>query len=289
MEIRRVAVIYDDRERPETTGVYCRRALESLVEVVHFRPDALATIPDHGFDLYLNIDDSLAYHLPAGLHPCAWWAIDTHLNFEWCREKAAGFDLVFAAQRDGAARLEAEGIAPAQWLPLACDPEIHRRHEVEKLHDVAFVGNIFPGPRAELLERLHRRRTARRSCSATGSTWQPIARPRSCSTRRRITSSTRQSASGSPPRGEPRPWPGTRNGIGCRRCWNGSVGSSPGTDQSRRPPVLGAGLPTPPTAGPKVSRHPQQRPISPGASPHFPPIRPPTRAITSSPGRSCWP
>ena len=34
MEIRRVAVIYDDRERPETTGVYCRRALESLVEVV---------------------------------------------------------------------------------------------------------------------------------------------------------------------------------------------------------------------------------------------------------------
>jgi hypothetical protein len=157
VEIRRVAVIYDDRQRPETTGVYCCRALESLVEVVHFRPEVLAAIPDRGFDLYLNIDDSLAYHLPRGLRPCAWWAIDTHVNFDWSREKAAGFDLVFAAQRDGAARLAAEGIAPATWLPLACDPEIHRRHEVEKVHDIAFVGNLFPGPRAELIELLRRR------------------------------------------------------------------------------------------------------------------------------------
>src|SRR5438105_8962270 len=87
MEIRRIAVIYDDRERPETTGVYGRRALESLVEVVHFRPDELAALPDRGFDLYLNIDDGLEYHLPAELHPCAWWAIDTHLNVDWCRHK----------------------------------------------------------------------------------------------------------------------------------------------------------------------------------------------------------
>ena len=29
MDIRRVALIFDDRPRPETTGVYCRRALES--------------------------------------------------------------------------------------------------------------------------------------------------------------------------------------------------------------------------------------------------------------------
>ena len=42
METRRVAVIYDDRDRPETAGVYCRRALEGLVDVTHFRPDQLA-------------------------------------------------------------------------------------------------------------------------------------------------------------------------------------------------------------------------------------------------------
>lgn len=54
MEIRRVALIYDDRERPETTGVYCRRALESLVDVVHFRPDEVNAVPDHGFDFDLK-------------------------------------------------------------------------------------------------------------------------------------------------------------------------------------------------------------------------------------------
>jgi len=82
MEIRRVAVIYDDRDRPETTGVYCRRALEGLVDVAHFRPDQLADIPRKGFDLFLNIDDGLEYHLPDELHRSAWWAIDTHLNFD---------------------------------------------------------------------------------------------------------------------------------------------------------------------------------------------------------------
>src|SRR5580692_3952360 len=107
MDIRRVAVIFDDRQRPETTGVYCRRALESLVDVVHFRPDELPSIPSGAFGLYLNIDDGLEYQLPDTLCPSAWWAIDTHLNYEWCREKSKHFDFVFAAQRDGAARLQA--------------------------------------------------------------------------------------------------------------------------------------------------------------------------------------
>jgi GT2 family glycosyltransferase/tetratricopeptide (TPR) repeat protein/2-polyprenyl-3-methyl-5-hydroxy-6-metoxy-1,4-benzoquinol methylase len=157
MMIRRVALIYDDRPRPETTGYYCRRALESLVEVVHFRPDELADIPRPGFDLYLNIDDSLFYHLPTELHPAIWWAIDTHLNFARSREKSLGFDLVFAAQRDGAEQLRRDGITSAVWLPLGCDPDIHRKHDVAKQFDVGFVGHIFPGPRAELLELIRRR------------------------------------------------------------------------------------------------------------------------------------
>ena len=157
MKIGRVALIYDDRPRPETTGVYCRRALESLVEVVHFRPDELSAIPTQGFDLYLNIDDGLRYHLPAALHPCACWVIDTHMDFGWCLEKARGFDLVFAAQRDGTEQLRGAGIDSAAWLPLACDPEIHCKHDVLKAYDVAFVGNVFPGPRADLLNLVRRR------------------------------------------------------------------------------------------------------------------------------------
>ena len=31
MEIRRVALIYDDRDRPETTGVYCRALLSGCL------------------------------------------------------------------------------------------------------------------------------------------------------------------------------------------------------------------------------------------------------------------
>jgi GT2 family glycosyltransferase/tetratricopeptide (TPR) repeat protein/2-polyprenyl-3-methyl-5-hydroxy-6-metoxy-1,4-benzoquinol methylase len=157
MDVRRVALIFDHKARPETTGIYCRRALGKLVEVEHFLPGETSRIPRQGFDLYLNVDDGLEYHLPPDLHPCAWWAIDTHLNFTWCRQKARGFDFIFAAQRDGAARLRDEGVASAVWLPLACDPELHCKHDVTKEYDVAFVGNVFPGPREDLLELVRRR------------------------------------------------------------------------------------------------------------------------------------
>jgi len=97
------------------------------------------------------------YGLPPELHPSVFWAIDTHVNFDSCLRRARGFDLVFAAQRDGADRLRQAGIPSADWLPLACDPEIHRKHEVAKQHDVAFVGNSFPGPREELLALIRRK------------------------------------------------------------------------------------------------------------------------------------
>ena len=77
MSIERVALIYDDTDRPDTTGVYCRRALERLVAVEHFQAAELERIPSQGFDLYLNIDDGLRYQLPDKLRPAAWWTIDT--------------------------------------------------------------------------------------------------------------------------------------------------------------------------------------------------------------------
>lgn len=156
MSIRKVAVIFDNQARPDTTGVYCRRALGQLVEVEHFLPTDLSRLPRRGFDLYLNIDDGLEYRFPADLRPCAFWAIDTHLQWDWYATKAPDFDHVFAAQRDGAFRLRRAGLV-ADWLPLACDPDIHRKHDLPKAYDVCFVGHIFPGPRADLLERIRRR------------------------------------------------------------------------------------------------------------------------------------
>lgn len=117
----------------------------------------LGRIPRQGLDLYLRIDDGLDYRLPAALTPSAFWAIDTHLDFDACLAQAYDFDWVFAAQRDGAERLRQSGIASARWLPLACDPEIHARHDVAKTIDVCFVGNLFPGPRSELVALLQRR------------------------------------------------------------------------------------------------------------------------------------
>jgi O-antigen biosynthesis protein len=152
MNIRRVAVIFDNQVRPDTTGVYCRRALGQLVEVEHFLPVELARVPVEGFDLYLFIDDGLEYPLRADLRPSAWWAIDTHLSPDWCGERAGNFDFVFAAQRDGAELLRRAGHASACWLPLACDPEFHRRHQGPKAFDISFVGHLFPGPRSELVE-----------------------------------------------------------------------------------------------------------------------------------------
>src|SRR4051794_1117817 len=140
MPIRRVAAIFDDRTRPDTTGVHVRRALAELVEVVHFRPEQVDSIPAAGFDLYLSIDDDTEHLLTPSLRPRAFWTIDTHLDLPARIRRSEPCDLVFAAQRDGSERLRAAGIESATWLPLACDPAIHRKHDVPKEYDVAFVG-----------------------------------------------------------------------------------------------------------------------------------------------------
>jgi len=208
----KIAIIFDDRTRPETTGVYCRRALASLADVVFFHPDDLAGVPRTGFDLYLVIDDGHGYPLRADLHPLVYWAIDTHIGFERSARRAGQADCVFAAQRDGAERLRQAGIDTARWLPLACDAEMHgqavighssmvigkedagavdtgrpptthhsqlnigeRSEEIggssqnqadslpaeavtiprlTKVYEICFVGNLFPGPRSDLVRLL---------------------------------------------------------------------------------------------------------------------------------------
>ncbi|MCC7424298.1 MAG: glycosyltransferase [Planctomycetaceae bacterium] len=156
----RVALLFDNTPRPETTGFYVRRALGQVANVEHFVPSEFDQLArgEHGpFDLLLAIDDGLDYDLPSTSAPLAFWAIDTHVGFERILAKARQSRFVFAAQRNGAERLRHEGIDSAAWLPLACDPEFHRPHPVSKQFDVAFVGNLLPGSRTELLEQVERR------------------------------------------------------------------------------------------------------------------------------------
>ena len=158
MSIRRMAVVFDNTHRPETTGFYCRRALAELVragklaEVEHFLPAELPGVDAGRFDLFVVIDDGLSYQWPGHLRPAALWAIDTHLDFPRALERAWESDYVFAAQRDGAEQLRREGISGTQWLPLACDPGLHRPHPGPKQLDLAFVGHELAGERARLLQ-----------------------------------------------------------------------------------------------------------------------------------------
>ena len=109
MEFPRIAVVYDASLRPDTTGGYCLRALQRLGPAEHYPPERLADLPSDA-DLYLCVDDGLDYPshslgTGSGFHPSAFWAIDTHLNFPRALRRARDHDFVFAAQKEGAARL----------------------------------------------------------------------------------------------------------------------------------------------------------------------------------------
>jgi hypothetical protein len=136
----KIAIVFDNQNRPDTTGVYCQRALRGKHEVDHFLPDQMDRIRPDSYDVFLNIDDGRSYRFRPDLHPSIFWAIDTHVKPDRCQSKARDFDLVFCAQRPGAAEMRKAGIA-ARWCPLAFDPGIHRKHPLPKVLDVCFVGN----------------------------------------------------------------------------------------------------------------------------------------------------
>ena len=153
-----VAIVFDNTLRPETTGVYCRRAMSELVRdgllgsVEHLLPQQLSKMDQKQFDLVLFIDDGLDYAIPVFDCPSGFWAIDTHLNFARSLSKSRQATWTFAAQKNGASELQKSGISQVVWLPLACDPLRHGKQDVQPQFDVSFVGNIFPGPRSELIK-----------------------------------------------------------------------------------------------------------------------------------------
>ena len=160
----RIVLIYDALLRPDTTGTLCRAALARLGhDVVHFAPlrregDALrfggyAGLPPAA-DLYLQIDDDLAYPAPNVAGKKAYWCIDVHrmdamVGGMTRLEKMRGFDAVFSAQKDMAVKL---GLP---WLPLACDERLWRRlPQAANRYDWCFVGNLHTPERRELFARL---------------------------------------------------------------------------------------------------------------------------------------
>lgn len=111
------------------------------------------TDPANHPGLYLWVETGGGYY-PLNLDalPCpkACYLIDSHLYLDFHLEWAKQFDMVFIAQREYLEEFRRQGMR-THWLPLACDPEVHRRFDEPKIHSVGFVGEINSGSRCEAL------------------------------------------------------------------------------------------------------------------------------------------
>jgi spore maturation protein CgeB len=152
---------------PRWIGASCQKALSQAHHVEHFdlrqtpgyttrlgkslcigrRTDVSKVISQCSRepDLAIEIDGYGSFHL-AGYRslgiPTAYWAIDSHINLDFQRNIASDFDCVFVAQKDytDSFRQVADHVS---WLPLAVDPETHRRFTVDKQFDIGYVGSFY--------------------------------------------------------------------------------------------------------------------------------------------------
>ena len=149
----RIAIFFN--QSPGTIGEYFRRALAALGHQVDHFNFAEAERCGGGYDLHLRIDHGdYKDDIPARLRPAAFYVVDAHLARSWkgIQRQAGRYDLVFCAQRRAAQRL-----ARAHWVPLGCDPEIHRPRSGEQRYDLSFVGTDGGVPRKFLLQELRER------------------------------------------------------------------------------------------------------------------------------------
>ena len=137
----KIALIFNC-EQEYTTGNYFKHALEKTQHSIdhYLTQDAESIRGD--YDLYLRIDHGdYKYDLPQHLRPQVFLAIDTHLRkpFKKIVKQAKHYDFVMCVHKDSIKALRWKGIS-AEWLPVACDPEVHRKLDIPKKYDVGFVG-----------------------------------------------------------------------------------------------------------------------------------------------------
>jgi spore maturation protein CgeB len=91
----------------------------------------------------------------------SYYAIDVHLTDDYfTRMNLEDYDFVFVAQKDYVHKFSEHGCKNVFWLPLACDPDYHKRYNVPIEYDVCFVGRSElkefrdKGGRVEMLQHL---------------------------------------------------------------------------------------------------------------------------------------
>lgn len=146
-----ITLVYDSSIRNNGTPVYMNYGFqEAGYNVERFTPLG-GEIPKRDFYIYIDDGrDDIDWTLPG---PYGYYAIDTHLGFEYRYKQAKNASIVWCAQLSGVRAMQDRGIL-ARWLPLACSPLAHPTADemelrgVEKpriLYDLAFVGHIQPG------------------------------------------------------------------------------------------------------------------------------------------------
>lgn len=138
----KLALIFN-KEREDTIGCYFERAAQEMgILFDHYWTKDADKIAKE-YDLYLRIDHGdYKYDLPTCLKPSAFYVVDTHLKkpYKKIRQQVKHYNYIFCAQKEGAERLKRDVKVNAVWIPIGCDPQIHKRLDIEKKFDVGFVG-----------------------------------------------------------------------------------------------------------------------------------------------------
>ncbi|MFH0733399.1 MAG: glycosyltransferase [bacterium] len=176
---------------PVTTAVYFERALRKHFEVKTIGPkinqnlveswnlqNMKLPIVDHNLptgaepdmtelynsapadskpDMYFWVESVYGY-FPKNIDklniPTVCYFIDSHLNnLDYQLEWAKNFKYVFIAQKEYIKDFIKAGCKNVYWIPLGCDPEIHKSTGQNKIYDVGFVGGVMANPRrVQLIE-----------------------------------------------------------------------------------------------------------------------------------------
>jgi spore maturation protein CgeB len=113
------------------------------------------------WDLHFEADwgeDALKGVLPyepvAIPKPSAFWHSDTHLGYEWRRDKALRTDWNFIAQIRAVEDFKKEGIQNVFWMPHAVEPMAYPYIPSIKKYDLCFIGHINSQNRIDALDRM---------------------------------------------------------------------------------------------------------------------------------------
>lgn len=117
---------------------YCE-ALVDVPEVLNrheFKPELILFMECavHPLLFPLNLEQASA--------PSCWWGVDTHLNYPWHKDFIKLFDHAFFALSNFIAHAERYSKKPVHWLPLACNPAVHKDLELSRDLECSFVGTV---------------------------------------------------------------------------------------------------------------------------------------------------